>query len=438
MNNNVPFKTLEEKGYLYQLKDGTILKIEFHLQRLTRTPLGLTSEGTMKNSVVVPGTNLASFQQMTFTDPDCIQRGSNMYSLPENGKTVRVVPQLRLVERSVDNRGIPKYTPTGLDWFPEPSRADMLESLARPGRTFISTSREETVTAVTKEKGVLEWLFPTGWFARKDNQNHPAYAEWQMCNQMIQWGGFKPDAVDFEYMRTAAKVAIDAFLLIRLSEGDLKMLTPGRYESFGDENVQRKISSRIEKAESFEDTLVELYTAGWHKRDGRSVTLSETEGYPDVRVKFDSMSFPIFIECKRISVISENRIQSVIKKASNQIEVASKGADANAYGAALLDLTGPPGARFEPNETIPPHILEVIRQVGRTLSGNKNTHVKSAVVVWDGYHVTGKLPNPVVVQYRRSARIIQHSLNNHQLTIDKIFDGYFSGLVMQPVADEHR
>lgn len=375
---------------------------------------------------------------MRFTDPECIQRGSNMYFLPDDGETIRIVPQLRVVERREDSKGVPSYAVTELDWFPESNKEKMLKALARPGRTFLSTSREDTVAAATKEKEILEWLFPNGWFARKENENHPAYKEWQMCNQIIQWGGFKPDAIDFEYMRMTAKVAIDALLLIRLSEGDLKNLAPGHREALGEAKVLRQISSRIEEPESFEDLLVELYTAGWHKREGCSITLPEKDGYPDVRVKIDSIPFPIYIECKRLSVTSEKRVQHVINKASNQIEVASQGADANAYGAVLLDFTGPEGAKLEPDESIPTHIQEAMKQVRRTLSGNKNTHVKSAIVAWDGYHITGKLPDPVVVQYRRSARLIHHTLNLKPLTIDKLFDGYFSGVMFQPVADEHK
>jgi hypothetical protein len=440
VSDKVPFRILEEKGYLYQLNDDAILKIEFHLEQLAKAPLGtFSSKGTKKSSVIAPGFNLSTFQPFEFQNPDMAQLGSNKYYLPEQHETLRIVPQLRVVERTVDSRGIPAYNPKELDWFPEIKKEKILKALERPGRTFLAISQADVVAAAIREKTVLEWLFPKGWFTQNQEEvDHPAWKEWKICHEIIQWNGFKPDAIRTDYMRTAAKVAIDALLLVRLSEGDLGTLIPGRWAAFGDQKVLVKIRSRIVDAEDFKRLLVELYTAGWHKREGRTVTLSETEGYSDVRVKFASLAFPIHIECKRVSTISENRIQYVIKKASTQIEVASQGADADGYGAVLLDFTGEDGARPQKDDSTPPDIVRAMELVRRALTGNKNTHVKSALVVWDGYHVTGNPPGLEIIQFKRSARIIHHSLNRNPLTIDRLFDGYFSGVVTESVPDEYR
>ena len=325
---SVSFKVLKEEAYLYQLPDGAVLKFEYHLKRLTRNQLrSLSNEGDKLCSVAVLGGSIDTFERVMFPDPTCVHRGVNLY-LTGEGETVRLGPQIRVVERTVDGRGVPTYRPTEWDWVPVQDQERMKKALAWSGRTFIATSRGEVVEAAQREKAILEWLFGYKWFYEKGNENHPAYKEWRMCIQLIEWGGFKPDPEEFDRMVPAARATLDAYLLVRLSEGDIKRLVPGRLTSIGDELTQKKITSQIEIPEKFEDILVELYTAAWHKKEGRTMSYKETEGFPDVRVKIDTIPQPILIECKRLSDPSGTRIGirigEVIKKANSQIREGSE------------------------------------------------------------------------------------------------------------------
>lgn len=306
---------------------------------------------------------------------------------------------------------------------------DWTEPFHEARRTFTATRRSEVVASAMKQKAVLEWLFPPGWFS-KPHENHPAYAEWEICNQIIGWGGWKPDNVKFERMRLLAKVVLDVRFLVSLSDGDLGQLTPGRREAFGDERVQKKISSRILKPDSFEHLLVEIYTAAWHKWRGRNVVMSEAEGQPDVSVIIEDVPVPVYIECKKLNVASRGNIEAVVKHASNQLAADSHGNETSAYGAALLDLTAVGGARFQKDDTIPSNVTDVIKVVGKALRGNLNTHVKTAILVWDDYRIDGRLPDPVTVYSRRRAKIVHHSLNSSPLDIDKLFNGYGAGIGM--------
>ena len=257
---------------------------------------------------------------------------------------------------------------------------------------------------------------------------------------MIRWGGFKPDNVDPEYMHLGAKVAIDALLLVSLSEGDLGQMVPGNIQAIGDDSVQKKIRSRIGTAESFEDLFVELYVAAWHKTKGRKVTMLETEGFPDIQVIDRSLDFPILLECKRLRVSSTKRIGKDITQASHQIQRGSVGPNANAYGAIVLDLTSAVGARHQVDNRIPDEIKATILEVGRALSGDKNTHVGSAIVAWDDYNVFGKFPesSSVLVSFRRRAQLIHHQRTHHKLPIDLLFDGLGSRMMLRQVPDEFR
>ena len=296
-----------------------------------------------------------------------------------------------------------------------------------PSRTFTASNRAEVVASAIKQKAVLEWLFPDGWF-NKTHENHPAYVEWRICKQIIEWGGSLPDNVKPEQMRPLTKVVLDARFIVALSDGDLGHLIPGRREAFGDERVQKKISSRILDPGSFEDLLVEIYTAAWHKIWGHNVVISETGTRPDVRVTVEGVPDPIHIECKKVSVATRRNIEAVVKHASHQLGATGQGDDASAYGATLLDLTALGGARFQKDDTIPSNIADAIKIVEKALRGDLNTHVKTAIIVWDDYRVDGRLPDPVIVYSRRRARPVHHSLNSSPLEMSKLFNGYGAGI----------
>jgi hypothetical protein len=238
-----------------------------------------------------------------------------------------------------------------------------------------------------------------------------------------------------EQMLPIARVALDASLLVKLTEGDLRNLSPGKIESLGDAKVRNEISSRKLVAKQFEDLFVELYTAAWQKRDGRTVTLLEGKRLPDVRVDFGSIPFPVFIECKRLKVSSAKTIQKRINDASKKIENVST-TYPDAYGAVLLDFSAALGAYQAIDNSIPEKMLDVLEIVKACLRGEKNTHVKSAIVVWDDFNVSGEIPQPVLLTSGRRAKILHHKKNQNPLGGEFLFEGNASRLLMQQTPDE--
>ncbi len=441
---SIPFRILSEEEYLYEIPDGTILRIKYHLQRLTRTPLGtLEPKGEPLISYQVTSPSIGTVQSVSFPDPPCIKRGINSYVTGEN-RTIHVRPQVPEVVRTFDSRGIPVYGAT-VHWVADFERDKVMEAMIRPSTIKVTEGpRPAIVAAIAKEKTVLEWLFRTAfqddWFSDKRNENHPAWIEWNICNKMIGWGGFKPDNVNLESMHLAAKVALDALLLVSLTEGDLGQMVPGNFQAIGDELAQKKVRDRIGTAQSFEDLFVELYVAAWHKTKGRRVVMLETEGFPDIQVNVSSLNFPILIECKRLTVNSAKRIGKDITKAIHQLRRGSVGTNASAYGAVVLDLTSAVGARHQIDDRIPDEINAALHEVEQALRGEKNTHVKSAIVAWDDYNVYGKFPEStsVLVSFRRRAKVIHHERNHQKLPIDLLFDGLGSRLMLRQVPDELR
>ncbi len=328
------------------------------------------------------------------------------------------------------------YKATAL-WMADLNQDKVNEAMTLPS-TFarIGGSQDAVTLAVIRQKELLEWLFQgEHWFKEKRNEGHPAYTDWQFCKQMIEWHGRKPDSLRAEDTHFAVRITLNTCNMIKLTEGDLKQLTPGAFASFGDENVQKKIRTRVSDPSSYEDLLVELYTASWHKQKDREVSLLETTGYPDVKVHIKSLDFPVFIECKRLKVSSVNQIQGDVKDASNKIARASQGADSSAYGAVLLDFASLVGLRRQEDNSHPPAIVDVMQKVRQAIRGDKNTHVNSAIVVWDDYGLVGEEPEQLMV-FRRRAEIFHHDRTRHPLGRDKLFDGYAVRSLLRQVPDE--
>jgi hypothetical protein len=430
----VSFKAVKEEGYLYELPDGAIVKIKCRLHRLSRSQFGTFTAEADTDLALEASPSMASLSPARFEYPMRLYEGNFTY-LANQKESVRLRPSLKLVERAIDARGAPLYRASAF-WISDLDQTKIIEAMTRPS-TFarVGGSQDDMMLAVVRQKELLEWLFGRNWFADRRNEGHPARADWKLCDRMVQWRGRKPDSLKVEELRFAAKIALNTYYMIRLSGGDINQMTPGLFESFGDEDVQTKIRTRVPDPSSYEDLLIELYTASWHRQKDRSVSLLEKTGFPDVRVSFEALGFPIFIECKRLKVSSVNQIQGDVKDASHKIARASQGADSNAYGAVLLDFASLIGLPRQEDNSHPPAVVDVMQKVRQAIRGDKNTHVKSAVVVWDDYGIVGEEPEQELV-FRRRAEIFHHDRTRHPLARDKLFDGYAVRTMLRQVPDD--
>ena len=436
-NKFVPFNPVEEDWYHYRIQDGTILKVRYHLRHLMRRHSSgfLYSLGQYDRQVEEIGPDLTDAKPQKYQYPKLIKKGTSAYKTFE-GQTIGVRPSFYEVVRDLDSKGSPTYE-ANVWWIIDQPMNEIMHTLTR--RSTIVTAggnKDKAVDAIKKERDILEWLFTKEWFQNRTNRNHSAFLQWTICNQAIQWGGSKPDRMTIEQMLPIAKVGLNASLLIKLTDGDLQMLLPGKFESFGNEEIRKKFK-KID-ADQFDDLFVELYTAGWHKTEGRTATFLQGSHLPDVRVDSDSLPFPILIECKRIRGSSDNvdsTIRDDIKDASSKIENASK-SNPHAYGSVLLDFSAMLGEYRATNNSIPDKILGVMEVVRQALSGNKNTHVKSAIVVWDDFNENGEIPQPVILTAGRRAIVLNHEYNSSPLSRSQLFDGTASRLLWQQTPDE--
>lgn len=437
----VRFKLLEAEGYLYELPDGTIARLSFHARNVTRTQLGTyKAYGSSELTPLSLGEGLSVFQPAIFNYPEKrLHDGRYIFEVADRKEPVRFRPTLKQVERVVGRNGVPFYIPSA-HWVSDLG-PDFVQTNAWPSTFAKMGGSDDDITAVARrQRLLLEWLFnDSAWFYDERNASHPAFVDWRHADQVAKWGGRKPDDLPPEELHFMGRIALNTALLARLSGGDPSQLTPGTFEAFGDVEVQKKIRSRVKDPKSYEDLLVELYTASWHRTRDREVTLLETNGFPDMRVSIKSLGYPIYIECKRLTVSEVNQIQSDVKDASNQIKRATQ-KEPEAYGAALLDFSTVVGLHRQESQAIPPPIEDVKQKVRNAVRGEKNTHVESAIVVWDDYGVVGEEPEQLLV-FRRRADLINHDgertpRHRAKLKLEVLFNGYGVRIPLRNIPDE--
>jgi hypothetical protein len=433
----VRFKLLKAEGYLHELPDGTIARLTSRAQNVTRTQLGtFKAYGPSELTPISLGAGLTVFQPTIFNYPEKqLHKGQYIFGVADRKEPVSFRPSLKQVERVVGRNGTPYYIPSAV-WVSDQG-PDFVQTNTWPS-TFakMGGSRDDITAIARRQKLLLEWLFKdSAWFYDERNANHPAYADWRNADRFAKWRGRKPDDMPPEELHFVGRIALNTTLLARLSGGDPSQLTPGTFDAFGDAEVQKKITSRVKDPQLYEDLLVELYTASWHRTKDREALLLETKGFPDVRVSIKSLGYPIYIECKRITVSSVNQIQSDIKDASIKIRRASQGRDSEAYGAALLDFSAVVGLHRQETQAIPPAIEDVKQKVRNAIRGQKNSHVETAVVVWDDYGLVGEEPEQLLV-FRRRAELIHHDPARRKLGLEHLFDGYGVRMPLRNIPDE--
>jgi hypothetical protein len=254
---------------------------------------------------------------------------------------------------------------------------------------------------LVRQRAILEQVFGEDWFrkAGKNDRQHPAYIRWQLCQTLIEQGNIK----DIDELLQLGKIALDTYYFLQLTGGDMGKLELGVFDSIGDEQVRKHIRSGVKDPVAYEDLMVELYVASWHKANNHAVSLVEIDeiSWPDLRVDMDVPNIPMLIECKHLRSTEhetlaslQRRVRQIIHKANEQIKAGKKAipheksvGHEHCYGLLVLDVSAVIPAGGVVTAGFPNRLLEVMTYVQRALSGDKNTSVHTAILVWDTYDI---------------------------------------------------
>jgi hypothetical protein len=268
---------------------------------------------------------------------------------------------------------------------------------------------------------LLEELFPKDWFVITRERKHPAWMRWNLCKQILRQDGMIRYPDQQGEFTEIARLVLESWMLIALTKGDINNLTLGSIDLYGDEAVQKKIKSRIANPEKFEDLMVELSFAAWHKSRNHDVVPWEKEGLPDMKIKVPNLELPVVAECKNLRSVSANRIDKVISKASLQIKAVME----PCYGIVVLDVSIPVATLVVVDDELPRKIQEISSIVQSALRGDKNRSIVMAILIWDDCLILGAPPDMTQIAFRRRHVRINHG-NAHRKVAEEIqlFEGF--------------
>ena len=162
-------------------------------------------------------------------------------------------------------------------------------------------------------KTVLESLYGTE-FLNKYPQKHPAQYHYEMCLNILEKGGMIKWNESQQYYNELLRMTLHTSVTNTIGQGSIGSLKIGDITLYGDESVQRKLKACLNNPLHFNSLMLELSFASYQINKENNVLPLEQENKPDLRVEVEELDFPVFVECKCLKSISENRINSRIKK----------------------------------------------------------------------------------------------------------------------------
>lgn len=249
----------------------------------------------------------------------------------------------------------------------------------------IQATKENTVPSIDnikffeKHMELLKVVFSEDFFSNIKNETHPAYIRRQLCKNIIEQKGIIKYPEQKDEILLIGRIILDSLIHIILSDGNIQDIKFGIKKFYGDKNVLKKIESRIINDKQFEDLMVELYFASWHKGKNHTVILFEEDGYPDMKINIPNYEIPIYAECKNVQFGHYKRLNSILKKANKQLKKVKE----DCYGIVILDISQNSSLLIEKDDSIPSSIKDIIKDVSRILTGKKNKSISEAILIWN-------------------------------------------------------
>jgi hypothetical protein len=270
---------------------------------------------------------------------------------------------------------------------------------------------------------LLTDLFSENWFLDEKNYNHPAYLRWSLLNTIIQQKGIIKYPQQFSEIPLIAQIMLDSAIISTVSGGDILKFELGSFEKYGEKKVLKKIKTRLNDPREFMDIMTELNIGSWHLLENHKVTPFEFANYPDFQVESAEFPLPVIIECKNLWTLNKNRINSVTKKANNQI----KNINIENFGVMVLDTSNLVPLKRVYDSEFPDEIKQIINWVSRALS-EKNTSIGVCLVTWNDLMQWGEPIDPTVYMFRKRVEAIYHK-NPKQALSEKgrLYQGYTTG-----------
>ncbi|MBD2259893.1 hypothetical protein [Pseudanabaena sp. FACHB-2040] len=259
--------------------------------------------------------------------------------------------------------------------------------------------------------------------------NHPAYQMWREYWDIVIGMGNLPQPINPEEHARHAKILLDANLLSLCSGGkafgNIGTNTLGDFAKYGDDKVLKKIKSRVNDSNQFEDLMTELIHAAWYILNQHQVCPFEEEGFPDFKVTLHESGHSYLVDCKRINSSSgDNRYKSVIEKANKQFKKFNRETGRNLPGMILLDLSSKIGVLKRNLSDEPPEEVDTACNALNPHIRHFNSAVGGILVVWEESIVLGEenlYKHGTMVNFNRRSLLLRHQ--NPEVELPSELDG---------------
>lgn len=290
----------------------------------------------------------------------------------------------------------------------------------------------DTGQFVQVQKRVLEDLFGPDWFVSSQPRDHPAYARWILCNEILERGGHI-GLGDKDRLVRFAELILDNYCLVQATRGQLGQFALGNLANYGDTQVAKRIRAVIHEPRDFLDLLVELNYAAWHLSRGNQVQALEAEGRPDFEIVTSSPAAHLATDCKRVQAgTSENRFRKLVNKANKQIKTLGT----SCHGLVVIDVSERTPTLRQLGDSTSPEIDRVSNLLQRSMH-TSNTSVSGALITWRDTVIIPMTDGSggTLCLLRQYSRIVRHAKPLHELPPDDSFlrIGHTVGFQVQPI-----
>lgn len=227
---------------------------------------------------------------------------------------------------------------------------------------------------------------------------HPALEAIDICDRMINQNGILKWPENESIIDRILAVVLDSYIICKCSSGKINEFNLGYFANYGDEQVQKRLKTRLENENNFLSLMTEFSCGAlyYNNRDYQLIALDDTSRrLPDFKLISVSPPAIIAFECKRIMAnrLSKKNIKEDIEDTNNKLKCFSIQYGYLVCGVAVLDLSNVIKAKkvtlIQHQQNIPTDVHQA-KQIVESLITHRYSSVSGVLILWNEYQQFNK------------------------------------------------
>lgn len=259
---------------------------------------------------------------------------------------------------------------------------------------MISAPSLNMIDLVNKCKNILETIFPEQWFQNGGRENHIAFENWKLCNDILKRGTIRFQSINDPLLQKISQLISDCLIFIEVTNGNLKTFELGDTWAISENFFLSEIQPRLIDNKLYLNTIFELSALSWYKSENFNPSFPGQEGYPDI-VAIDQKIGDFFIECKKIDSTSIKQILKEIDKAKDQILNTGE----NSVGIILINIDSAISKQKIPAENRNQISYKLITDLKEKLIHKNWPHIFEIIVTWNDFQITQQINQEFLIEF---------------------------------------